>query len=79
MRQVGQKGNRHAPTADLVGGDHLLRNPQQLAELRLGEVLRFAGFGDAAAELPEEHLLVVRHVDRGEVEGVHTLKPVVRS
>src|SRR5450631_811156 len=49
-----QERNGDAPSADLVGSDHLLSEPQRLSELHLRQALIFAQGGDACTELLEE-------------------------
>ncbi len=46
----GQQGDGHAASADLVGGNDLLRDAEGAGELDLCEVGVLAGGGDTAAE-----------------------------
>ena len=69
LGQQRQGGHRNASASDLERCDLLLRDADDLAQLRLGEVVGLAALGNAGAELSKKGGLVRRHWRDGAVVG----------
>lgn len=80
LRKHGQRGDRHAAVAHLVGVHRLLRDIQRLGELDLGDVLFLAQLRNARAQGLEKRAVVLADGHGGALDnGCVRASPMPRA